>query len=136
MLILGMICQMIDLESVYGMPPQLLRGEIWRVNLNPGKGSEIQKIRPAVIISSDLTIGHPVRLVVPITGWDTKYGRVRWIVPIKNTTTNGLEKPSAADTTATRSLAISVERFKQKLGNLEPEALNRVVSALADVIEF
>jgi mRNA interferase MazF len=104
--------------------------------LNPAKGSEIQKIRPAVIISSDLTIGHPVRLVVPITGWDSTYGRVRWIVPISNTNLNGLEKPSAAHTTATRSLTVSVERFKQKLGILEPETLYRIAAVLADVIEF
>ena len=121
---------------VYGMPPQLQRGEIWRVNFNPAIGSEIQKIRPAIIVSSDQTIGHPVRLVVPLTGWDSRYEQITWIVPVENTTSNGLNKKSAADTTATRSVSISVERFKEKLGILEHETLALVVATLARVIQF
>jgi len=30
-----------------------LRGEVWRVEFNPTKGDEIQKLRPAVVISID-----------------------------------------------------------------------------------
>ncbi len=127
---------MTESNLVYGMPPELRRGEIWRVNFNPGKGSEIQKIRPAVIISSDLSHGHPVRLVVPFTGWNANYEDFFWVVPIKNSIYNGLEKPSAADITMTRSMAISIERFKEKLGILEPDLLDLVVDALASLTEF
>jgi len=42
------------------------RGEIWLVNFDPTVGSEIKKIRPAVIISSDaagkLQIGNHILL--------------------------------------------------------------------------
>jgi mRNA interferase MazF len=41
------------MTEVYGIPPIVKRGEIWQVNFNPAKGSEIQKQRPAVVISSD-----------------------------------------------------------------------------------
>ena len=98
--------------------------------------SRIAFARPAIIVSSDQTIGHPVRLVVPLTGWDSRYEQITWIVPIENTTSNGLNKKSAADTTATRSVSISVERFKEKLGILEPETLALVVATLARVIQF
>ncbi len=119
----------------YGMPPEIKRGEIWRVNLNPSKGSELQKIRPAVVISSDEIAGHQVKLVVPITEWDVRYREKYWYVPIINSTINGLEKLSAADTTMTRSLATSVERFKEQLGILEPEILDLITQTLSAVIE-
>lgn len=48
------------------------RGEIWIVDFNPTVGSEIQKQRTAVVVSLD-TIGKlPLRIVVPITGWDAR----------------------------------------------------------------
>jgi mRNA interferase MazF len=119
----------------YGMPPEIKRGEIWRVNLNPSKGSELQKIRPAIVISSDDIDGHQVKLVVPITEWDVRYREKYWYVPIINSAANGLEKLSTADTTMTRSLAVSVERFKEKLGILETETLDLITQTLSAVIE-
>ena len=43
------------------------RGEIWLVNLDPTVGAEIQKTRPAIVISSDYIGKLPLKLVVPIT---------------------------------------------------------------------
>ena len=44
------------------------RGEIWWVNFDPSIGSEIQKTRPAVIISNDKANAHAPRVqVVPVT---------------------------------------------------------------------
>lgn len=31
----------------------MFRGEVWRVDFDPSLGGEIQKIRPAVIVSND-----------------------------------------------------------------------------------
>ena len=39
------------------------RGDIWLVNLDPTVGSEIQKTRPAVVVSSDAVGRLPVKLV-------------------------------------------------------------------------
>jgi mRNA interferase MazF len=127
---------MTDSSIVYGMPPEIKRGEIWSVHLNPTKGSEISKTRPVVVVSSDAMIGHPVRLIVPITGWERRYDTWTWVVQIKNTKLNGLEKLSAADTTATRSVAASVERFREKLGILESDLLEEIVASIATIIEF
>jgi len=45
------------------------RGEIWVANLNPGRGREIAKIRPVLVIQEDaLTAsGTPMIVVLPLT---------------------------------------------------------------------
>jgi mRNA interferase MazF len=50
------------------------RGEIWLVDLNPTRGQEIQKARPAVIISAEIFNPIPLRIVIPITSWQEKFG--------------------------------------------------------------
>ena len=49
------------------------RGEIWLVDLNPTRGQEMQKIRPVVVISSDLLQPISLRIIVPITTWQEKF---------------------------------------------------------------
>ncbi len=43
------------------------KGDIWLIDLDPTKGAEIQKIRPAVIINSDSIGKLPLRIIVPIS---------------------------------------------------------------------
>ena len=46
----------------------VLRGEVYWVNLDPTIGSEIQKIRPALVVSpDDLNSALPRVIVAPIT---------------------------------------------------------------------
>lgn len=44
------------------------RGEIWLVQLDPARGQEIQKTRPAVVISSDFLSSIPMRIIIPVDG--------------------------------------------------------------------
>ena len=49
------------------------RGDVWRVVFDPSIGSEIQKTRPAVIVSNDLANHYLNRVVVvPLTSQTDK----------------------------------------------------------------
>lgn len=54
---------------VINAPPIIKQGHIYLVNLNPSKGTEAGKIRPALVIQTDLLnkTQHPSTLVVPLT---------------------------------------------------------------------
>ena len=110
------------------------RGEIWRVQLNPTRGDEIQKTRPVIVISADGLQGLRLRLVVPITSWKSSFSNIPWIVQINPLPENGLTKLSAANPLQTRS--VSVERFTNKLGVLEDKKLEAVILALAVVVQY
>ena len=45
------------------------RGEIWVANLNPGRGREVAKIRPVLVIQDDIltAAGTPMVIVLPLT---------------------------------------------------------------------
>ena len=46
----------------------MTRGEVWWVNLDPTQGAEIQKTRPAVIVSADaLNRARRTVIVVPLS---------------------------------------------------------------------
>ena len=47
-----------------------LRGELRRVDMDPAQRSETGKIRPVVVIGDEQLGRLPVRVVVPITGWN------------------------------------------------------------------
>ena len=116
------------------MPVDPRRGEIWRVDLEPTRGAEMQKTRPAVVLSSDRLGRLPLRLIVPLTGWNEGYTHLAWMVRVEPTVTNGLTKPSAADAFQTRGA--SLERFGDRLGVLSEEALARIAGALALTVEY
>jgi len=45
------------------------RGELWVANLNPGRGREVAKIRPVLVIQDDAltAAGTPMVIVLPLT---------------------------------------------------------------------
>jgi mRNA interferase MazF len=104
------------------------RGEIWLIDFDPAVGAEIQKVRPAVVISLD-TIGRlPLRLVVPITDWKASYAGYPWFVYISASPTNGLLKDSGADCFQTKS--ISEARFVRQLGAVTSSQVDEIASAI------
>ena len=104
------------------------RQEIWKVRLDPTQGSETQKTRPCVVVSSAMLAFLPVRIIVPVTELQSKHASVVWRVPILPSGTNGLTKPSVADTAQVR--CVSTRRFVGKLGRLEDDRFREILAAL------
>lgn len=112
----------------------MLRGEIWLINLGPTIGTEIRKVRPAIIVSSDTVGILPLRVIVPLTEWRERYAQAPWMVRVAPTPGNGLDKPSAADALQVRS--VSESRFVRRVGQLAPDMLAEVSRAIALVLEL
>lgn len=110
------------------------RGEIWDIDLNPTKGQEINKTRPAVVISSDGIGKLRLKIIVPITEWQSSFEGNLWHVPLQPSAVNGLSKNSAADALQVRSL--SLERFVKHRGRATKQELEEILQALAAVVEF
>lgn len=91
----------------------MLRGEVWRINLDPTVGAEIRKTRPVIIVNDDEIGILPLKVVVPITDWKDRYKDVVWMTKITPSGENGLSKTSSADTFQVRS--VSQERFVERL---------------------
>jgi mRNA interferase MazF len=108
------------------------RGEVWLINLDPTIGAEIQKTRPAVIVSEDAIGILPLRVIVPLTDWKEHYEIARWMVRIEPDTANGLSKESAADAFQIRS--VSQARFVQRLGRVSNVHLQEILKAIQTVI--
>lgn len=109
--------------------PTPSRGEIWLVDFDPAVAAEIQKVRPALVISVDSIGRLPLRLVVPLTDWKPHYANFPWFVSIPAQPSNGLSKDSGADAFQTKSL--SVARFVRVLGAVTPAQIDDVASAVA-----
>ncbi|HRK60543.1 MAG TPA: type II toxin-antitoxin system PemK/MazF family toxin [Candidatus Kapabacteria bacterium] len=109
------------------------QGEIWLIDLDPAKGAEIQKIRPAIIVNNDKLGKLPLKVVVPITDWKDRYDIAPWMVKIEPNTNNGLYKTSSADCFQIRSL--SQERLIKKIGYIDNMTLNAIKEAVHTVLD-
>lgn len=124
--------------STKQLPVAPKRSEIWMVNFDPTVGdptvgAEIQKKRPAVVVSSDYIGKLPLKLVAPITEWNDKFIENIWHVKIIPNSMNGLVKPSAVDALQVRSMDTS--RFIHRMGNLSANEMENIVAAIVAVIE-
>src|SRR2546421_8568189 len=114
--------------------PEPKRGEVWRVDLEPTRGDEMRKTRPAVVVSAD-TVGRlRLRIIVPITDWKDRYSTLPWMVPLDPDAASGLPKPSAADAFQLRS--VSLDRMIARIGVLPDEAMDAIATAVALCIRF
>ena len=120
--------------SEFDLKPR--RGEIWRVNLEPTQGAEIQKDnRPVLVLSRGGQGTRGVRLCVPLTGYKPDRDEIRrWRVALNNTKESGLDKISVADASQTRALDIS--RFISKDGVAHPAEIAASAAAVARLVGY
>ena len=108
--------------------------DVWLVNLNPARGTEPGKIRPCVIIQTNLLnqVGHPSTLICPITSQiseDENILRVR--IDQKDT---GLDQESEILVDQIR--ALDNRRFLEKLGKISKEKALELRTKLKAVMDF
>jgi mRNA interferase MazF len=103
--------------------PTPKRGEVWLVDFDPAFGAEIQKVRPALVISVDSVGRLPLRMVVPLTDWKPQYASFPWFVLTPADSANGLSKGSGADAFQTKSVHL--------LGAVTAAQADDVASAVA-----
>ena len=103
------------------------RFEIWLVDLNPVRGSEIAKTRPCVVVSPDeLNTNLKTLLTVPLTstrrGWPHR-------VP--------LEFAGVTGELATEQMrCVDRSRFFRKLGYLDEGTARRLSTSLVDMFRW
>ena len=100
------------------------QGEIWLVDFDPSFGHEYQKVRPALIVESDvyISLGNLVT-VVPISSQIHKSGILD--VLISKDTANRLMSDSLAKTRQISSF--DSRRFIKKIGLSQPYILNEIL---------
>jgi mRNA interferase MazF len=107
------------------------RGEIVTVNPDPVRGSEANKSRPAVIVSSDAAnatatrLGRGVITVVPVTSNIARVYPFQVLLPAAQT---GLPQDSKAQAEQIRSVA--VERVGTRVGQLPAALVTELDQAL------
>jgi mRNA interferase MazF len=107
------------------------RGEVRLVDLDPVRGSEADKRRPAVVVSNDRAntsaqrLGRGVVTVVPITSNAARVFPFQVLLPAEDT---GLRVDSKAQAEQVRSVA--VERLGPAVGRLPVRLLVELDEAL------
>jgi mRNA interferase MazF len=110
------------------------QGDVWLINLDPTIGSEIKKIRPAIIVNDDSFGKLPLRVIVPITEWKDRYDIAPWMIKIEPNSKNGLSMESSADCFQVRS--ISQERFIKRLGCISEIIMSEIKIGLSKVLSI
>ncbi len=110
------------------------RGEIWLINLDPTVGAEIKKTRPAIIVNDDALGKLPLKVIVPLSDWKTRYSIAPWMVKIEPDNENNLTKLSSADCFQVRS--VSENRFDKKIGKINSTCLSLIEIGLSNVLKI
>jgi mRNA interferase MazF len=108
--------------------PSPRRGEVWLVTFDPSVGGEIQKTRPAVVVSNDSANAVLNRVqVIPISSQVQRLYAAEAYVSL-----DGNRRKAMADQLTTASKRRLLRRLGA-LGNEDLEAVNRVIRLQLDL---
>ena len=111
--------------------PSPARGDVWLVSLDPTIGHEVQKTRPAVVISSNIYNRYNwVVVVMPLTSHGTaEYDQVLIAPP-----ESGLD--SASVTLPDQIRAVDRRRLVKRLGRVGPGTVAAIDRSLRIVLDL
>ena len=102
------------------------------MEFEPQIGTEIQKNRPALILSIPALRFLTTRIVVPIRDFKEHHEGLFFYITVLPDVTNGLSKKSTIDCSQVKSF--DFQRFKKKLGKLEDGELEEVSDTVSRCI--
>jgi len=113
--------------------PDVRRGDVWIVGLEPVMGSEQAKTRPCVVLQRDAANrAGRTTIVVPLT--DAKDKPVDLIRPLLRAGDGGLTKDSIALCRQVR--VVDYLRLKKKLGSLSADATSAIGKGLLQILDL
>ena len=106
----------------------------WLVRLPRAVGAELQRDRPAVVVSSPAFDTSRVRIIVPLTTWQDDFAERfnKFLIPATNR--NGLQADSTADFLQVRS--VSTERLMRRVGLLRADEVEEIVAGIAIAVDY
>jgi len=111
------------------LQPKIQRGQVWNVQFDPQVGAEIEKVRPAVVMSRPAAGRLPLHIVVPITTGFPHFTQYFWMIPLAADARNGLAHDSFADAFQVKSL--SEQRFVKLRGQLSASQMDEIAATIA-----
>ena len=113
----------------------MFRGELRLVDFDPARGSEPNKVRPAIIVSDDAMnttaamLGAGTVIVVPLTSSVERIFDFHTFLPAEDT---GLPLDSKAQPELVR--AVSIERLGKSMGRVPADAMQQVDNTLRFIL--
>jgi mRNA interferase MazF len=106
---------------------EIRKGRVYTADLNPNIGTEPGKVRPVVVVQTDLLNGvHPSTVICPITTHVQPEARVLRVHLARGEA--GLKKPS--DIMVDQVRAIDNRRFLKETGKLSRRSLEKLMRNL------
>lgn len=103
-----------------------VRGEIYSVDLNPTKGSEINKIRPCIIVgATPINQARSTIVVVPLSSSPTP--RPPIVIPINSL---GIHSVAICD----QIRAVNKSRLREKIGALTAKEIDLLDASLSQTL--
>lgn len=114
-------------------PEKIKQFDVWIADLNPPSGTEPGKIRPVVIVQTDLLNNfHPSTLICPVTTNIFQKAEILRVNLSKNEA--GLKQRSAILVDQLR--AIDNKRLVKRLGRLNKSSRERLIDNLKVIMEL
>lgn len=112
----------------------LKRFDIWIADMNPPLGSEPGKIRPVVIVQSDVLhrFNYPATIVCPISSQQKGVSKIR--IPVKATEINGLKRASSI--IIDQITAVDLSRLRERIGYLEVEYRKPLCESIFEILDL